>query len=303
MSISHFIREIGRGKHGARDLSREQAADLMGQVLDGRVSDLQLGAFCIAMRIKGETAQEMAGFLDATAARLNTLPSVQDRVTVVLPSYNGSRRLPLLTPLLAWLLAQNGLRVLVHGGNTEDTRVSTADVMQALGMTMLTHLRPLQANEIAFVSTDVLCPGLWQLLQVRRKIGLRNSGHSLVKLMNPVAGPALLVASYTHPEYESSMMETLQLTQAHAMLLRGTEGEPVADPRRMRKSALLLNGLVHSIHDPTDVSAADNPVFPIGLDAAATASYIRSLMESPSTIPTPIQHQVTLLCKLAAEIY
>lgn len=303
MSISHFIREIGRGKHGARDLSREQAADLMGQVLDGRVSDLQLGAFCIAMRIKGETAQEMAGFLDATAARLNTLPSVQEHVTVVLPSYNGSRRLPLLTPLLAWLLAQNGLRVLVHGGNTEDTRVSTADVMQALGMTMLTHLRPLQANEIAFVSTDVLCPGLWQLLQVRRKIGLRNSGHSLVKLMNPVAGPALLVASYTHPEYESSMMETLQLTQAHAMLLRGTEGEPVTDPRRMRKSALLLNGLVYSIHDPTDVSAADNPVFPIGLDAAATASYIRSLMESPSTIPAPIQHQVTLLCKLAAEIY
>ncbi|MFM7802526.1 MAG: DNA-binding protein YbiB, partial [Limnohabitans sp.] len=90
--------------------------------------------------------------------------------------------------------------------------------------------------------------------------------------------------------------------QAHAMLLRGTEGEPVADPRRMRKCALLLNGLVHSIHDPTDVSAADNPVFPIGLDVATTASYIRSLMESPSTIPTPIQHQVTLLCKLAAEI-
>ena len=69
MSISHFIREIGRGKQGARHLSREQAAELMGQVLDGNVSDLQLGAFCIAMRVKGETAQEMAGFLDATSTR------------------------------------------------------------------------------------------------------------------------------------------------------------------------------------------------------------------------------------------
>lgn len=302
MSISHFIREIGRGKQGARDLSREQAAELMGQVLDGKVSDLQLGAFCIAMRIKGETAQEMAGFLDATAARLNTLPSAQGQLTVVLPSYNGSRRLPLLTPLLAWLLAQQGLRVLVHGGNTEDTRVSTADVMQALGMTQLKQWRPLQANEIAFVPTEVLCPGLWQLLQIRRAVGLRNSGHSLVKLMNPVAGPALLVASYTHPEYEASMLETLQLTKAHAMLLRGTEGEPVADPRRMRKSTLLLNGLVHDIHDPYDMASADNPAFPTGLDAAATAQYIRSMIEAPSSIPTPIQHQVSLLCKLATAI-
>jgi anthranilate phosphoribosyltransferase len=120
--------------------------------------------------------------------------------------------------------------------------------------------------------------------------------------MNPVAGPALLVANYTHPEYEASMLETLQLTKAHAMLLRGTEGEPVADPRRMRKSALLLNGVVHDIHDPNDVASADNAAFPIGLDAAATAQYIRSMIEAPSSIPPPIQHQVSLLCKLATAI-
>ena len=71
MSISPFIREIGRGKEGARNLSRAQAHELMGMVLDGKVSDLELGAFCVAMRIKGETPDEMAGFLDATHERLN----------------------------------------------------------------------------------------------------------------------------------------------------------------------------------------------------------------------------------------
>jgi anthranilate phosphoribosyltransferase len=65
-----YIKEIGRGKDGARALSREQAADLFGQVLDGAVTELEIGAFCLAMRIKGETAQEMAGFLDATHQRL-----------------------------------------------------------------------------------------------------------------------------------------------------------------------------------------------------------------------------------------
>ena len=67
MSISHYIKDIGRGKDGARAIDRAAAADLMGQVLDGQVSDLELGAFCLAMRIKGETPEEMAGFIAATA--------------------------------------------------------------------------------------------------------------------------------------------------------------------------------------------------------------------------------------------
>jgi anthranilate phosphoribosyltransferase len=74
MGISQYIKEIGRGKQGARSLGREQAKDLFGQVLDGAVTDLEVGAFCLSMRIKGETPEEMAGFMDATYARLNHVP-------------------------------------------------------------------------------------------------------------------------------------------------------------------------------------------------------------------------------------
>src|SRR6195952_880854 len=65
MTIAPYLREIGRGKDGARSLTREQAADLMARLLDGQVSDVEAGAFAIAMRIKGETPQELAGFMDA----------------------------------------------------------------------------------------------------------------------------------------------------------------------------------------------------------------------------------------------
>ena len=119
MSISHYIKDIGRGRDGARSLDRAQAADLMGQILDGHVSDLELGAFCIAMRIKGETDQEMAGFLDATHARLQAIPASSP--VVAIPSYNGARKLPVLTPLLAQLLAREGLAVVMHGTATEST--------------------------------------------------------------------------------------------------------------------------------------------------------------------------------------
>src|SRR5262245_66303958 len=103
MSIAPYIREIGRGKEGARSLTREQATDLMTQILNGKVNDLQLGGFALAMRIKGESADELAGFLDATNPLGMTLPA-PGRPVVLLPSYNGARKLPNLTPLLAALL-------------------------------------------------------------------------------------------------------------------------------------------------------------------------------------------------------
>ena len=113
MSIARYIREIGRGREGARSLDLAGAHDLMSQVLDRRVTDLEIGAFALAMRIKGESVAELVGFLGAAQERCIAIQS--DRPTVVLPSYNGSRRIPNLTALLAMLLAERDVRVLVHG--------------------------------------------------------------------------------------------------------------------------------------------------------------------------------------------
>jgi anthranilate phosphoribosyltransferase len=302
MSISHFIREIGRGKQGARDLTREQAAELMGLVLDGAVPDLQLGAFCIAMRVKGETAQEMAGFLDALDSRLQCIPNKNAAPVVVLPSYNGARRLPLLTPLLALLLSAQGVPVLVHGGNTEASRVSTEDVMQELGCACLTSLRALTDSEVVYAPAALLSPGLWRLLQVRRSLGLRNSAHSLVKMLNPMQGSALLVCSHTHPEYAVSMTHTLSLMQANALLLRGTEGEPVADPRRIPAMTGFVGGHTTLMCEQQAGSLTDMPALPQDNSAQATAMLIQSVLDGQHPVPAPLAKQVSVLCRLAQQI-
>ena len=244
MGISQYIKEIGRGKDGARSLSVEQARDLMAQVLDGSVSDLEVGAFCLAMRIKGETPEEMAGFLDATHARLNKVHT-HHAPTVVLPSYNGARKMPVLTPLLALLLAREGVAVVVHGTATEDKRVTSEAVFAALGHAPRSAVGTLASGECAFAPTEVLLPGLKRLLDVRRVVGLRNPAHSLVKLMNPCVGRALVVGSYTHPEYAVSMAQTFERVSADALLLRGTEGEPVADARRTPQMEAFRDGQRH----------------------------------------------------------
>lgn len=295
MSISPYIKEIGRGKEGARSLTREQASDLMGQVLDGTVSDLELGGFCLAMRIKGETPEEMAGFLDATHARLRRLPpSGPDGAltTVVLPSYNGARKLPVLTPLLAMLLARRGLPVLVHGTATEDRRVSSEAVFKALGQAASVQVRGLAAGELAYLATETLSPGLKRLLDVRRVVGLRNPGHSLVKLMNPCLGHALIVGSYTHPEYAVSMSHTFALTGAHALLLRGTEGEPVADARRMPQIEAFRKGERHLLQPAQEGPLTALPDLPKDTSAAATGQYIRAVLDGALPVPPPITAQV-----------
>ena len=297
MGISAYLKDIGRGKDGARALSRERAGDLMGLILDGEVSELEIGAFCIAMRVKGETPHELAGFLDAIHARLPALPRT-DTPTVVVPSYNGARKLPVLTPLLAVLLARQGVRVLVHGQTQDPGRVTTFEVLEALSgdPALPIHLctaAPTVGTQagVHFLPTAGLLPALQRLLDVRRVIGLRNSAHSLVKLMQPVPG-ALLVSSYTHPEYLHSMGALFELTGQRAMLLRGTEGEPVADPRRAPQMDLFEQGIRQTVQPVQNGPLTHLPELPAGQDAEATASYIRAMLAGDVAVPTPITLQV-----------
>jgi anthranilate phosphoribosyltransferase len=290
MGIGHYIKDIGRGKDGARALGRKQAADLMGQILDQQVSDLELGAFCLAMRIKGETPEEMAGFLDATHARLNKVHT-HHAPTVVLPSYNGARKLPVLTPLLALLLAREGVAVVVHGTATEDKRVSSQAVLAELGVTACCPSGQVKIEEVVVVPTGTLSSGLAKLLAVRRVVGLRNPGHSLVKLMNPCDGDALVVGSYTHPEYLQSMSATFALTGQHALLLRGTEGEPVADARRTPAMDVFKGGQTRRVQAQQEGPLAQVPDLP-STDAAATAAYIQRVLLGRLPVPAPLALQV-----------
>lgn len=292
MGIAHYLKEIGRGRDGARPLDRERAADLMGQILDGTVTDLEIGAFCLAMRIKGETPEEMAGFLDATHARLQPINAPSQGPIVVLPSYNGARRLPVLTPLLAGLLVREGLTVVMHGTATEPSRITSQEVLAAMGIPALTSAYAAQAGQLVFAPTELLCPGLKRLLDVRRVVGLRNPAHSLVKLIKVTSRDALLISSYTHPEYAVSMAATLALTGARALLLRGTEGEAVADARRMPQIDAFVNGVRTPLTEPQTGPLTQLPELPTQIDALTTAHYTQAVLDGQLPVPAPLARQV-----------
>jgi anthranilate phosphoribosyltransferase len=306
-SIAPYLREIGRGKDGARDLTREQAADLMARVLDGRVDAVPLGAFAIAMRIKGETPEELAGFMDAVAPRMTPLPAPAAAGAVVLPSYNGARKLPNLVPLLAALLARAGLSVLVHGLEEDPGRITTSAVFEALGLPAARDAAGVaarwQRGEPAFMATDDLHPSLARLLALRRTIGLRNPAHSLAKLLPALAASnAVRVVNHTHPAYAESLGEFLRLTQANALLMRGTEGEPVADARRCPRLGAFVAGVEQAALsvEAQGGSLAALPELPKEIDAASTARFIEAVLAGAKPVPAPIATQVEALRALVA---
>ena len=297
MNIIPILKDIGRGAAGARSQDRARAHEVMGAVLDGQVDGPALGAFVMALRMKGETLDELCGFLDAAHERCLRLRS--DRPVVLIPSYNGSRCLPNLTPLLALELARAGARVLVHGPVLDPARVTSAHVFRDLGLPRALHQADVHAawarREPAFMTTETLCPPLQPLLDLRWTLGLRNSGHSIAKMLHPLgAARCLRLVNTAYPEFGTLMAQWARQEGADAMLLRGTEGEPVADPRRQPRIDTYIGG---HLHDPACLPAQDGvvaelPLLPRDNDAATTALYIQSVLGGERPAPGPLVRQV-----------
>lgn len=303
MNYAQIIKEVGRGAQGSRDLSQDEAQQLYGAILDGGVPDLELGAIVIALRMKGESLSEMLGFLGAVNERLQPLPSTSSSYRpVVIPSYNGARKSANLTPLLALLLQRFGVPVVVHGLIEGFGRVTSGHVFRELGIAPATTHQQVQLalNEhgLTFAPLSVFSPGLAHLLALRGRMGVRNSAHSLVKLLDPFKGQGLLLAAATHPDYLDTMREIGLERGGRSLLMRATEGEVYANPKRRPRIEYIHDGQVDILFEAEHDSLKVVPHLPEDLDAKHTAQWIRSVMDGEIPLPMPLANQ--LACCLYA---
>jgi anthranilate phosphoribosyltransferase len=188
-------------------------------------------------------------------------------------------------------------------------RVTTAEIFSALGMEALSD-RTQASSALAkpvpvFMPIGLLAPKIHQLLQVRRVLGLRNSTHTLVKIMQPFRQAALRLVSYTHPEY-LPVLTTYFLTVADpargdVFLMRGTEGETVAHPRRANAVTWLHQGQATELIErqaPND----ELPILPAASDAQTTAAWIKEALAGQQPIPAPITAQLEHCLNVARQL-
>jgi anthranilate phosphoribosyltransferase len=131
---------------------------------------------------------------------------------------------------------------------------------------------------------------------------VRNSTHTLVKILQPFSGPALRLVSYTHPEYLAMLSEYFRTQAPHergdAFLMRGTEGETVANANRAQQIDWFHAGQQTVLVErdaPTDMLAPA----PEGRDAAATADWIARALRGEQPVPPPIAAQVAQCMRVA----
>jgi len=232
--FAEFIKILGKGKRGARPLTQDEAYRAMEMILNNQVEPIQLGAFLMLMRIKEETPEELAGFVQA-ARNSFQLPTNQVSIDLDWSSYAGKRRhLPwfLLTILL---LAENGIKILIHGaGGHTDGRIYTHRVLSVLGYQPADSLEQamiqIEQTNFSYLSLEYFCPKLYEMINLRPLMGLRSPVHTLVRLLNPLQARYSIQGIF-HPSYRQVHQQAaLLLNQPNMAVLKGEGGETERNP-------------------------------------------------------------------------
>jgi anthranilate phosphoribosyltransferase len=226
-------------------LTQDEAYQAMRMILANEVLPIQLGAFLMLMRVKEETPEELAGFVQAARDSFQQ-DALQTQVDLDWSSYAGKRRhLPWFL-LSALLLAENGVRVLMHGseGHTAG-RLYTANVLSQLGLHPANSLQEaqqqLEHRRFSYLSLEHFCPILHDIIELRPLLGLRSPVHTLVRLLNPFNADYSIQGIF-HPSYRPVHQQaSALLQQAHSAVLKGEGGETERNPD--------VDCLVQSVHN------------------------------------------------------
>jgi anthranilate phosphoribosyltransferase len=268
--FARFIRILGRGKSLSRSLTAEEAREAMAMILAGDVLPEQLGAFLMLLRMKEESPEEIAGFVHAARAAME-LPPPLPKVDLDWSSYAGKRRQLPWYILSALVLAQNGVRVFMHGadGHTEG-RVYTREVLGRLGVPVAwtfkeaaTHL---SRHNFAYMPIEGISPILANLFWLRSILGLRSPVHTLSRMLNPFAAPAMLQGVF-HPGYmELHQKAALLLGQARMAVFRGEGGEIERRPNKPCEVLFVHDGAAGEERWPALIDPRQAPDEDMNLD-------------------------------------
>ena len=210
----------------------------------GEVLPEQLGAFLMLLRVKEETAEEIAGFVLAVRESCH-LADDSALVDLDWATYAGKRRhLPWFL-LSALLLVENGIKVFMHGAPGPSTnRLYTENMLGYLGLKAATSVaeakKQLVEQHFSYLSLEYICPKLHEIIGLRPILGLRSPVHTLVRLLNPF-NASYSIQGIFHPSYRSVHQQAaILLQQPHAAVLKGEGGETERNPD--------MDCLVQSVH-------------------------------------------------------
>ncbi|MCU0907443.1 MAG: glycosyl transferase family protein [Rhodobacteraceae bacterium] len=215
-ALAPFVQIVARGPGRGRAMTMDEACAAMRLIVSGAADPHAVGALLMVLRLRGETADEIAGFARGLRDAWPVLPAVD----LDWPTYAAGRTRGLPWFLLAArLVALTGARVLVHG--TTDT--TAAGIATATGPADAARL--IDRDGIACLPLAALSPPAQALLSLRGVLGLRSCINTVLRVMNPATAPAQLQGVF-HPPYRALQQAAgALLGQPQLAILKGGGGE------------------------------------------------------------------------------
>jgi anthranilate phosphoribosyltransferase len=241
-----------------RSLTRSEAREVMDQVMRGEATAAQIGAFLVAMRIKGETPDEIAGCAEAMRAHvLAVRPKRTDLVDTAGTGGDGARTFNISTAA-ALVAAAAGAGVAKHGNRAVSSASGSADVLEALGFELELPAERIERSidelGFGFLFAPTHHPAMRYAAPVRRELATRTVFNVLGPLTNPAGARAQVVGVYA-PELVTTIAEVLvQLGAERAYVVHGADGIDELSPTGPNVVAEVIDGRVsRQVVDPLEL--------------------------------------------------
>jgi anthranilate phosphoribosyltransferase len=233
--FAKFIQILGKGRNGTRPLTEEEAYQAMTMIACYDVEPEQIGAFLMLMRVKEETAEEVAGF---TRALRESLPMGAESMLPAIDwaAYAGKKRQLPWFILAALILARRGYPVFMHGLSRSDERVYAPEALDALDMDTASSIseaqQQLAQTGFTYLPISKLSPLTAQLISSRELLGLRSPLQTVARMLNPLGAPLSLMGVF-HPNFAAIHQQAaVLLKQQHTLICKGEGGEFERIPER-----------------------------------------------------------------------
>jgi len=239
---SKAFKKLTKLKDNLQDLSEEEAYAVFKDILDGNLSQIKTAAFLTAMRIKGETPQELKGVVRAIKERMNFFRG-GDRALDLALNYDGKNRTVYILPAALWLCSLAGMEFTNHFAIRTPTKegITLYEVMKALDLDL----------KISFADQKDYAPDLHALMPLRRELGFRSLVNTVEKFLNPFGAKRVVVSIFHKPYFEKNEELLKLLGFEDYTIVKGLEGgvEPLPD----RPTYIKRKGKELEVIDPKEL--------------------------------------------------
>src|SRR5688500_2343963 len=275
-----FLLRLMRGEN----LRRAEASVFLDALLDAGATDAQVGAALVALAVKGETVEELAGMAAAMRARAVRVETRHERFIDTAGTGSSSVKTFNVSTAAAFVIAGAGLPVAKHGSRAATSRSGSADVLKALGVNVSAapevSRKCLDEIGICFMFAPLYHSATARVAGVRRELGVHTTFNLLGPLTNPAGAPLQLIGVW-HPSLVEPLARTLAaLGTERAWVVHGSDGlDEVTLDGNTAVAEVVEGGVRVFVVEPKDFGLQRIGLDELrGGDAAANARIIREVL-------------------------